>query len=88
MNTQVSWRRSGDAFILMGADRLSHGVMVANKDLITAINEVKKQLKVNLENDQMIRASVECTIPDDKLEEALKPLDQAFLLFTINQFGG
>lgn len=88
MNTQLAYRRQGDGHLLMGADRLSHGVMVSNKDLLTAINEAKKQLARNLENDHLIRASIECTIPDDQLEEALKPLDTAFLLFTINQFGG
>ncbi len=87
MNTQVSYRKQKNAHIFMGADNLSHGVMSGDADLLTAFDKVAEQIELNLEQTHQIKGKAVCFIPRDKLVEALKDIDNIFLLFHIDTFG-
>lgn len=85
-NVQVTYRKQGDSHFFFGADRMSTGVMVGNKDLLKALDEVDRQLEKSLQDNHQITAKVSCTLKRNEVEKYLKDLPQAVLLWSINSW--
>lgn len=85
INTQVEYRFQGDAHYFFGRDRLSSGVMVANKDFPEALKQLKKQLKESVEMNDA-RGTPKCTLTDEDMEKHAKAMGHMMTLWNVDSF--
>lgn len=85
ITTQVEYRLTGDAHYFFGRDRLSNGVLIANKDFTIALKDLKKQLKDSLGLAD-VRGTPKCTLDDATLEKNAIAMGHMMTLWIVDSF--